>query len=125
MGLAPKPPKRSINSWIRTYQSVWDELALNHDEFPEWFRVWSLAIARMQANGHANFSPGQIARILGKQSSREGWAPKPTTGVSQAISLAKAKGLLDRRSTSTCLVVPAHVWQGGLGSPSKTCPVHG
>lgn len=125
MSGAPKPPKRSVNSWVRTYQSTWGEKASDHTNYPDWFRVWSLAIARSTANGHATFSPGEIARILGCPGPEGIWVPKPGSGVSQAVSLAKRKGLIDESSNARCLVLPAHAWQGGLGSPSRRCSVHG
>lgn len=120
----PKPPKRSINSWLQAMQSVWDEHALDRD-FPDWFRVWALAVARTQANGHANFAPGEIAGVLGTYNHDGEWIPKSATGVSQAISLAKRKKLLDDRSSARCLILPSHAWQGGIGSVSRRCPVHG
>ena len=125
MSGAPKPPKRPINAWIRTYQSVWEERALDHENSPDWFRVWSLAVARSSASGHATFSSGEIARVLGCAGPDGLWVPKSATGVSQAVSLAKRKGLIDESSNARCLVLPAHAWQGGLGSPSRRCSVHG
>lgn len=47
----PSPPKRSINSWRRTYQSVWDEHALNYRAHDAWFRVFAFAVARAGLTG--------------------------------------------------------------------------
>jgi len=125
MAQVPCPSKRTTNSWMKSYQSVWEEQALDYENFPEWYRVWCLAVARGQQNGHSGFPPGEIARRLGRPDSQGGWIPKAPSGVSQAISSAKRKGLLDRDSNSRCLVLPNHAWSGGLGSPFKICPVHG
>lgn len=125
MGDMPNPPKRTINSWIRGFQSVWDEHALKFQVHDDWFRVWALALARKQAKGHAPFASGEIAGILGKPNADGVWVPKAPSGVSQAIDLAKRKGLLDASSNSRCLVVPSHWWQGGIGSLTRPCPEHG
>lgn len=125
MVLMPTLPKRGINSWKKSYQSPWDEHALDHKNHPDWFRVWALAVARSVANGHAVFPPGEIAKSLGAPGIDGGWLPKAPTGVSQAIRLAKQKGLLDPSSNARCLVLPSHAWQGGLGAVGKTCTVHG
>lgn len=121
----PSPPRRRINSWLQAHQSVWDEMALDHTGYDAWFRVWALAVARAQANGHAPFAPNEIAKVLGRLDEAGSWVPKSPSGVSQAISLAKRKRLLDTSSTARCLVLPPHAWRGGLGSPTKNCPVHG
>ena len=125
MSSKPAPPKRRINSWIRSYQSVWDEVALDHEKHPDWFRVFALAVARAGANGHANFASGEVADVLGETGLDGTWIPKPSTGVSQTISLAKSKGLLCIRSNARCLVLPSHAWQGGMGSANTRCPMHG
>lgn len=123
MSSKPATPKRKINSWVKSYQSVWDQIALDHIH-PDWFRVLALAVARAHANGHANFASGEVAKALGQTGIDGAWMPKASTGVSQAISLAKNKGLLDPRSNARCLVLPSHAWQGGLGSSAKRCAMH-
>lgn len=104
---------------------MWDEHALDHQSYPDWFRVFALAAARSSANGHAPLAPGEIAKVLGAPDEQGNWSPKSATGVSQAIRLARTKGLLDHRSNARCLVLPSHAWQGGIGSATKPCPVHG
>lgn len=123
MAPVPTPPKRSYNKWLKAYQSVWDEHALN-PAFDAWFRVLSLAVARAGANGHAPCAPGEIANALGRLRGCE-WIPLSPTGVSQAIDRAKRKGLLHSTSGARCLVLPSHAWGSGLASATKRCPVHG
>ncbi|SIG07046.1 Uncharacterised protein [Mycobacteroides abscessus subsp. abscessus] len=125
MASMPSPPKRSINSWRRTYQSVWDEHALNYRAHDAWFRVFAFAVARAGANGHAPCPQGEIAKVLGRPRNEGMWIPASPSGVSQAISLAKEKGLLHNTSHARCLVLPSHAWAGGLGSAVRQCPVHG
>lgn len=125
MAPMPSPPRRRVNSWRMTYQSVWDEHALNYRAHDAWFRVFALAVARTGANGHAPCARGEIAAVLGRKGNSGEWIPASSSGVSQAIDLAKKKGLLHEMSHARCLVLPPHAWDGGLGSAVKRCPVHG
>jgi|KBSSwiStaDraftv2_1062776.scaffolds.fasta_scaffold838985_1 hypothetical protein len=125
MAPMPAPPKRSFNTWLKAYQSNWDEYALKHGVHDAWFRVFALAVARAGANAHAPCAPGEIAEVLGRPDDSGEWIPMSPSGVSQAINLAKRKELLAPASHARCLVLPSHAWGSGLGSAARRCPVHG
>lgn len=72
----------------------------NH-RLPAWLRLalWGWAHAD-PATGHARAYPGQLRQALG-----------PTTTareVSRALHLARQRGLIDRCSTASCVVLPGH-----------------
>ncbi|MCW2513577.1 MAG: hypothetical protein JWR11_2619 [Mycobacterium sp.] len=101
-----------VNHYAYHYQSAWRERA--HDTKapnPLWFRIMCLAYGSHRRNGHASFGPGEIARQLGVESNR----------VSEAIAAAKARGLIDAKSNSRCLIVPAHAITHGPGVPTEPC----
>lgn len=92
---------------------------------PRWLRVAWLGFARHRANGHAQFSRGELGRLLNVDQSTglvgEGVS---ASRVSEAIGQAVDNGLLSRGSKAACLVVPyPGIWQGP-GSDFEACTKH-
>jgi hypothetical protein len=112
------------NPWSGHYQSVWLERAKDPD-LPDWLRVASLAFAKHQLNGHANFATGQLRKLL--TSPGPDGKPKPIShsAVSNAIRTAKKRGFIAENSSARCLVVPPHAITLGMGgTPETKCLVH-
>ena len=55
--------ERPQTSGRQHYQSTWHERA-GDPRLPQWLRVAALAYGSHKANGHSQFSPGQIALVL-------------------------------------------------------------
>lgn len=103
------------NPWASHYQHGYMAKALDRRwRSPLWLRVAYLAYARHEANGHANFEPGEIASILGC---------KDPSNLSHAISNAVKLDYLDMESCAACLVVPPYL-VFGLGNPQSPCECH-
>lgn len=112
------------NPWVKHFQSAWENRAADA-RLPLWLRVASLAYARHEANGHANFHTGDLSWILGK-SSADGsdFTRRDRHTIRDAVATAVRYGFLDEESCSTCLVVPRGTTEGPIGNPHKPCPVH-
>lgn len=102
-----------LNPWRWHYQSFFREQAYDSDR-PLWDRLAFLAWASARRNGHANFKPGELAKLFGVGANR----------ISEAIATAKGKELIGRDSVPTCLVVPSRVAEGGDGNEHEICGVH-
>jgi len=112
-----------VNPFGRHRQGAWMERAAN-PKLPDWLRVAGLAFAKHRANGHANFSQGEIANRLGKRSADGRLIPASGPTVSNAIKRAKDYGFIAETSHARCLVVPPHAVEGGLGSEYERCRFH-
>lgn len=82
---------------------------------PLWYRVSLLAETRLRANGHGHFERGELAKLLGVSD---------RSNVRRAIIDAIKYNHLDRRSNTTCLVVPAHQVEMKFGAQSEACERH-
>lgn len=106
-------------------QGAWEERA-GDTRLPSWLRVASLAFGMHRANGHANFSPGQISLILGSVDRDGVPCPLDKGSTQRAIRKAVEYGWLSPESGSRCLVVPGQKVDGGYGggrtSPCKHHP---
>lgn len=107
------------NPWSAHFQNVWKARAVEVSALhtvPSWLRVAFLAFGFHHRNGHAEFNPGEIQRLLNLNASQ----------VSKAIRRAKDTGYLDEQSEPRCLVVPpTAVFLGGIGHPNDPCHTHG
>jgi hypothetical protein len=109
--------------WAAHSQEAWNQRAKNHD-LPMWLRVASLAFGHHRRNGHANFAPGDLKKILAVLDEKTGEL-RPNANVSRSIKEAVGYGLLTPASQTTCLVVVAHeVWGGSYGTAQAPCLVH-
>jgi hypothetical protein len=117
---------RVQHPWARHFQGPWEERAAKRS-VPAYLRVAFLAYARHHANGHAIFQPGEIGLLLGRPTPSEVELVKPMDkhNVQRAIRVAVAEEWLAVGSGSTCLIVPGHAIEGGLGNPFEPCPRHG
>ncbi len=86
--------------------------------FPRAARVKFAAQGWANKSGHAGFSPGALAKILGKDG-----VPTTPQVVSNAIRAAKARGTISPESRAHCLVVNHDQASQGFGR--QGCPVHG
>lgn len=109
------PTHRDFNMVDRRF---WARLASN-PSYPAHLRLWWLAMARMQPNQHASFKPGEIGRLLATASG----SPMDRSNVKRALRKAEAEGLLERNSTSRCVIVGFEVTYGKRTSATKPCPV--
>lgn len=93
------------------------------DKFTQVERVEPAALAFAGKDGHAQFSKGELARILGQHFDDGTFEPVTGPRVSRAIAAAKNRGTLAPESRAHCLVVPAGFASQGLGKSG--CVVHG
>jgi hypothetical protein len=107
MSVSMPPP------WVAFSQTEWQERADALAQ-PLWLKVSCLAYANVQANGHATFNRGVLARSTGK--SRQ--------DIDRAIRTAIEYGWLHPASCSECLVPPGNFVEMGFGSKRKVCPIH-
>ncbi len=68
---------------------------LTDADLPVWVKVGFLAWSRT-VNGHTRLGTGELAKVLGVSS----------VAASQALAVARRRGLVDACSTSRCLVLP-------------------
>lgn len=114
----------SPRPWSRHYQDAWHNDALN-ENFPPALRVAFLAYGAHRANGHANFAPGEVGKVLGRFDTTSGeHRPADKANVQRAIREAVRHGLLAEGSGTLCLVVPGHRIEGGMGKPTEPCKRH-
>lgn len=93
------------------------------DALPRWLRVVYGAYGNMQANGHANFAPGDLAGLLSETVDGVR-VPAARQRVHEAIHQAKVRGLLMPESKARCLVVPPEAVAYGKGNVTAACPLH-
>lgn len=112
------------NPFALHYQGVWVERSTN-PLLPAWLRVAFLAYGKHTKNGHANFSSGELAKLLSKPGPNGEPKPISDSAVSNAIKRAKEQGYIAEDSMARCLVVPRHAVVGGLGGNESTkCRFH-
>lgn len=100
--------------WVKVSQQGWEDRALDLAQ-PLWLKVSCMAYARVGANGHAGFKPGELARMLGGKHRQE---------IDRAVRTAIAYGWLDETSCSECLIPPGDFVEISLGSSRKECVIH-
>lgn len=108
--------------WAGHSQEPWKDDAAN-PRFPLPLRVAFLAYGNHQANGHANFKQGEVAKALAKLVDGELVIPDRRT-VWRAIRQAVDYRLLAPESKALCLVVAEHRVQGGVGDENAPCKRH-
>jgi hypothetical protein len=96
-----------------TRQSGWRERAAD-PKHPLYLRIAFLAYGSCRANGHAVFTEGELAHLF----------DTPPNRISDALRVAKQRGMLSRESRARCLVVPPEFIYGGLGNVFERCAVH-
>ena len=100
--------------WVKTSQQGWEYRARTLRQ-PLWLRVACMSYARVGANGHAGFRPGELARILGD---------KHRQAIDRAVRTAIEYGWLDETSCSECLIPPGDFVEMSFGSSRKECVIH-
>jgi hypothetical protein len=100
------------NPYRQHYQVFFREQALDTDR-PLWDRLAFLAWGSARRNGHANFGPGELAHFFNVRPDK----------ISNALKIAKDKGLIGPGSKPRCLVVPERIAEGGEGSEWEICGV--
>lgn len=115
-----RPPE---GAWARHFQDAWHDDSLN-PKFPKALRVAFLAYGTHRANGHARFKTGEIAKVLSRVDETGTLIPAAYNTVHRAITTAIELGLLDKGSTSLCLIVPNHRISGGVGDADDPCDRH-
>lgn len=87
-------------------------------------RILFAALGRHGRTGHAQFSVGELGRILGTTEGGTGrLTPAPSYTVSKAIRAAKQRGYVTADSNARCLVLSEAVFQKASGSKAP-CRVH-
>jgi hypothetical protein len=110
--------------WAAHSQSEWENRAADAT-LPNWLRVVCYAYGRHEANGHATFTRGQLAWLLGRPpTSKHPFTRATKYDVRDAIAIAVRHGWLAVGSCSECLIVPAHAIEGPIGNSEAPCPVH-
>jgi hypothetical protein len=103
-----------------TYQPAWETQGYNQD-LPDWYRLYAFAIARSAPNLHAEFASGQLAMLMGKEVDGT-FQPVRATRLSNIITHAVERNLLDEKSHARCLVLPGPlVWGCGLSGSAAPC----
>jgi hypothetical protein len=107
-------------AWARHYQSVWQERAADQ-RLPDWLRIVAVAYGSHTANGHARLGRGAL-RIILTRIDDDGTHIRPDRrNVYRALDVAVRNGWLASGSTTTCLIVPRHAIEGGLGDADAPC----
>jgi hypothetical protein len=115
IGSQPEPP------WLKVYQMPWDSRISDRD-LPMWLRIYCIAFARAEPNLHANFQPGELAKMLGQEKSGE-LRPVHRANLRREIRTAVQKGYLADGSTARCLLLPASDVGCNLSGKWKPCPI--
>lgn len=103
--------------WNKVSKKDCERLARDADA-PLWLRVYFAAQWRLNQIGHAEFQSGELADVLTDKDGK-----RPSDGsVSNAVTRAKSKGLIDGESNARCLVLPHHHARTEKGSAS--CSQH-
>ncbi|WP_196255751.1 hypothetical protein [Micromonospora sp. WMMC415] len=89
------------------------------ERYPMWLRVHYAALGWTNRVGHAGFSEGKLAEILGYAGH-----PNGKQHTNKAIRKAIELDLIHRDSGARCLVLPSHQAQQS-GHGSADCKVHG
>lgn len=108
--------------WLKAFQTHWETQAYNLD-LPDWHRVWCFATARAEPNLHAEFTTGQLAKLMGKVTDSE-FSAMSGPRLSNVIAQAVERKLLDETSNARCLVLPSHAWACGLKGSAQPCRTH-
>lgn len=103
--------------WNKLSKKDCERLARESDA-PLWLRLYFAAQWRLNQTGHAEFQSGELAGVLAKK----GGKPLGERSVSNAITRAKEKGLINDESNARCLVLPHHHARTEKGSVS--CSQH-
>jgi hypothetical protein len=103
--------------WVWSYLDMAEYDAMNKD-LEVWLRLSQLAVARVQANGHAPFQRGELAQILGVHPDNVGREIRKAVGYKYLVP-----------GSATCCLVPNpdRFNTGGLqrrGSASAVCRFH-
>lgn len=92
-------------------------------DIPMSLRVVYAAEGEVNRDGHAQFSPGGLAFMLGHKDKASGlWVPALPSTVTKAIRKAKDKGWIDPDSRTRCIVLSATRTSQGRGGHG--CRVH-
>lgn len=97
--------------------------------FPRWERVRFAALARVNRDGHAEFGMNELRGILGGTKRTPAGVAVPDLAsaqtVTDAIRLAKEKGVIAEESCSRCLVIPGNGKSVSQGRGRTGCGWHG
>lgn len=110
--------------WLAASQRFWESFIYeNCLTSRDWFRVWAAAMARCDANLHAQFARGELAYLLGRKVEGE-HVPMTSTRLSNLIKELRDRGLLAAGSGQRCLVLPAGHFDCDLPGKAKPCAWH-
>ncbi len=102
-----------VAPWFKTSSEELERL-IRTGHGPLWRRVADLAACRVQANGHAPFGRGMLARFFNED----------RRSISRAIRTAISYGFLHESSVPECLVPPLWLVENSVGNGRKPCPVN-
>lgn len=90
---------------------------------PRWLSVLMLSLARMNLDGHAAFSVGELRTLLARPVGGE-LVPATPSSVSRAVADARERGLIQGDSTAQCVVVQARYRKAGSGRRGTLGCIH-
>ena len=102
-----------VAPWFKTSSEELERL-IRSGAGPLWRRVADLGACRAQANGHATFGRGMLARIFDED----------RRTIARAIRTAIEYGYLHESSCSQCLVPPLWLYENSFGNGRKPCEVN-
>lgn len=85
---------------------------------PLWMRIYFAAVGWGNQLGHAEFSEGELAKVLGQSGNKYA-----SQNVYRAVQTAVRYGLVQDGSGVRCLILPGHHFQQGMGA--TVCRWHG
>lgn len=115
----------SFDQWVGVDQHGAKHLARDPEVKPLLMRVMFAGMGWSNLIGHAEFAQGGLAMILQSANPRTGEIHIPSRRqVNEAITRAKAMGIVGEDSTFRCIVAPDW-WEKAGGNGGKSCSTHG
>jgi hypothetical protein len=100
------------------------QLATRDDMSPLAFRAWFDALDRMDVDGHAQYSPGELAGVLGRVDVDTGELfPVPRETASRTVAHLVRLSLASRDSGVRCIRLPRRLAQNAA-APRRRCAYH-
>ena len=109
--------------WLVSYQIGW-ESQIHNQNLPIHDRIHAVAMARCDPNCHTPLQPGELARLVGKETPDGLFKPVDSKDIGGYVKRAVELGWLDPMSNTRCLVLPANREECRLPGRGKPCEHH-
>ena len=93
--------------WVAMGRDWAGFVATSNFGLPIYFRMWMLAMSRIDRHGHAAFVTGELSELLATVDKGTGEVrPASASGVDKALAKLKADRLVHADSTPRCIRLP-------------------